>query len=95
MAHPVRLRILTVIGPREVPYRALLGDLGISKTNLSQHPAILRRSAVLAVRREGRHIHYRLTHPEIQQLCRTMRAILAKRLSSTGREARSLLRRIG
>ncbi|HLE43693.1 MAG TPA: hypothetical protein VJB36_06740 [Methylomirabilota bacterium] len=43
LAHPVRLRILTVIGPREVPYRALLGDLGISKTNLSQHPAVLRR----------------------------------------------------
>ncbi len=43
VAHPVRLRILTVIGPREVPYGALLGDLGISRTNLSRHPAILRR----------------------------------------------------
>ncbi len=47
------------------------------------------------MRREGRHDHYRLTHPEIQELCRTTRGILAKRLSTTGREARSLLRRIG
>ena len=95
LAHPIRLRILALIVSREVPYGALLEGIGISKTNLSQHLAILRRSAVLAVRREGRHIHYRLTHPEIHDLCRSMRGILAKRLATTGRQARVLLRRIG
>ena len=69
LAHPVRLRILDQIGTGEAPYGTLVSKLGISKTNLSQHLAILRKGGVLRARRDGIHVYYRLTYPEIKGLC--------------------------
>ncbi len=93
LANPLRLRILDQIGTGEVAYRTLLSRLGISNTNLSQHLAILRKGGVLTVRRQGVHLHYRLTYPEIKKLCSAMRGILAKHLRESGRQARLLMRR--
>lgn len=95
LANPTRLRILNRIGGGEVAYGTLLAELGVSKTNLSQHLAILRKGGVLAVRREGVHVHYRLTFPEIKDLCAAMREILAKYLAENGRQGRLLMRRAG
>jgi DNA-binding transcriptional ArsR family regulator len=92
LAHPVRLRILNLIGAREVPYGALLDDVGVSKANLSQHLAVLRRAGVLSVRRDGVYVHYRLRFPQIKDLCSAMRDILAKHLNESGRRARFLMR---
>ena len=94
LANPVRLRILDQIGTGEVAYGRLLSRLGISKTNLSQHLAILRKGGILTVRREGVHVHYRLTYPEIKGLCAAMRDILGKHLNETGRQAKLLMRRV-
>lgn len=93
LANPTRLRILSRIGSGEVAYGALLDDLGVSKANLSQHLAILRKGGVVAVRRDGVHVHYRLTHPEIKDLCSAMRGILAKHLTEHARQGRLLRRR--
>lgn len=95
LANPTRLRILNRIGAGEVSYGALLRELGVSKTNLSQHLAILRKAGVLVVRREGVHVHFRLTFPEIKDLCSAMRDILAKHLAENGRQGKILMRRVG
>jgi ArsR family transcriptional regulator len=92
LANPVRLRALNLIGNREVAYGALLDDLGVSKANLSQHLAVLRKAGVVSVRRQGVHVYYRLTFPEITDLCAAMRELLAKHLDRSGRHARALLR---
>lgn len=94
LANPLRLRILSRIGAGEVSYATLLAELRISKTNLSQHLAVLRKSGVLTVRREGVRVHYRLTYPEIKDLCQKMREVLAKHLSTAGRHARLLMRQV-
>ncbi|OGK82265.1 MAG: hypothetical protein A2X52_19085 [Candidatus Rokubacteria bacterium GWC2_70_16] len=94
LAHPTRLRILSRIGGGEVAYGALLDDLGVSKTNLSQHLAILRKGGIVAVRRDGVHVHYRLTFPEITDLCSAMRGVLAKHLAEHARQGRLLMRRV-
>lgn len=95
LANPTRLRILSLIGSREVPYRTLLRELGVSKANLSQHLAVLRRDGVVTMRRDGAHTFCRLTFPEIKDLCATMRNILARRLDGSSRQARLLRRRAG
>lgn len=92
LGNAVRLRILHLIGDREVAYGALLDDLGVSKANLSQHLAVLRRAGVVSVRRTGVHVHYRLTFPEIRDLCSAMRDLLAKHLDHSARQRRRLLR---
>lgn len=95
LANPTRLQILNCIGTGEVSYGALLRELKVSKTNLSQHLAILRKGGVVSVRREGVHVHFRLTYPEIKDLCSAMRGILAKHLAENGRQGRLLMRRAG
>ncbi|HET7876948.1 MAG TPA: metalloregulator ArsR/SmtB family transcription factor [Methylomirabilota bacterium] len=94
LANPTRLRVLNRIGKGEVSYATLLGELGVSKTNLSQHLAILRKGGVITVRREGIHVYCRLTFPEIKDLCAAMRNILAKHLRESGRQGRLLMRRV-
>lgn len=94
LGNPVRLRVLTLIGDREVAYGALLDDLGVSKANLSQHLAILRNAGVVSVRRDGVHVYYRLTLPEIKDLCAAMRDLLAKHLDANGRQGKRLIRRV-
>lgn len=94
LGNPVRLRVLALIGDRELAYGALLDDLGVSKANLSQHLAILRKAGVVSVRRDGVHVHYRLTLPEITDLCAAMRGLLAKHLAANGRQGERLMRRV-
>lgn len=93
LASPVRLRIVSLIGHGEVANGALLDDLGISKPNLSQHLALLRRAGVISVRREGLRVFYRLAFPEIKDLCSSMRAVLAKHLAHGARQGQRLMRR--
>ena len=93
LAHPVRLRILDLVGDREVPYALLLDDVGVTKANLSQHLAVLRRAGVLTVRRDGVYVHYRLRFPEIKGLCSGMRDVLARHLDESGRRGRLLMRK--
>ncbi len=93
LANPVRLRILTLIGHGEVANGALLDDLGISKPNLSQHLALLRRAGVVSVRRDGLQVFYRLAIPEIKDLCSSMRDVLAKHLIESARRGKALMRR--
>lgn len=94
LANSVRLRVLDQIGTDEVAYASLLPRLGISKANLSQHLAVLRKSGIVTVRREGVSVYYRLTYPEIKELCTAMRGILAKHLEAGGRQAKLLMRRV-
>ena len=93
LASPVRIRILTLIGHREIANGALLEDLGISKANLSQHVALLRRVGLISERRNGLRVFYRLTIPQIKGLCGAMRGILAKHLAASARTGNRLIRR--
>jgi len=95
LANPIRLQILNRIGTGEVSCATLLGEIEVSKTNLSQHLAILRKGGIVTVRREGVHVHFRLTFPEIKDLCARMRDILAKHLAESGRQGKLLMRRVG
>jgi ArsR family transcriptional regulator len=95
LANPVRLRILDLIGDGEVANGALLTTLGISRANLSQHLALLRRAGIVTERREAVRVYYRLTFPEIKGLCAAMREILAKHLTESGRRGKRLMRRVG
>lgn len=65
LAHPHRLQIIEEIGGRELDVNGLQEILGINHSNVSQHLAILRAHRVVAERREGRSVFYRLRHPEM------------------------------
>lgn len=94
LANPVRLEILHLIGSREVSFSELVSSLRVSKTNLSQHLAVLRKSRIVTDRREGVHTFYRLTYPEIAVACQAVEQVLAQHLREIGKQAKVLLRRV-
>jgi ArsR family transcriptional regulator len=70
-----RLMILCQLGPDEVQAGALQEPLGLSQSALSQHLAVLREAGVVATRREGQTIWYRIADPAAVQVIATLAAI--------------------
>jgi ArsR family transcriptional regulator len=64
LADPTRLRLLNLIADREICVCYFVEILGISQPKISRHLAYLRRAGIVAARRDGRWIHYRLTVPQ-------------------------------
>lgn len=58
-----RLLVLCQLGDGELTVGALQGRLGLSQSALSQHLAVLREEGIVATRREGQSIHYRIADP--------------------------------
>src|SRR6202165_5433628 len=63
LADPTRLRLLNLIADREICVCFFVEILGISQPKISRHLAYLRRAGIVAARRQGRWMHYRLVAP--------------------------------
>jgi ArsR family transcriptional regulator, arsenate/arsenite/antimonite-responsive transcriptional repressor len=64
LADPTRLRLLNLIADREICVCFFVEILGLSQPKISRHLAYLRRAGIVAARRQGRWIHYRLVVPQ-------------------------------
>ena len=58
-----RLRLLNLIGDREVCVCFFVEILGANQPKISRHLAYLRRAGIVGARREGKWMHYRITEP--------------------------------
>ena len=63
LAHPHRLRICELLRSGDLSVGALAEELGLPPAAVSQHLAILRAHGVLAPRRSGKIVYYRVIHP--------------------------------
>jgi ArsR family transcriptional regulator, arsenate/arsenite/antimonite-responsive transcriptional repressor len=59
-----RLRLLNLMGQDEVCVCFFVEVLGELQPKISRHLAYLRRAGIVAARREGKWMHYRLAPPE-------------------------------
>ncbi len=75
-AHPGRLQILDLLGQSEKGISELQEVLGISKTSMSQHLAVLKSAGVVTTRRDGKQIYCSLAMPEVKQACQLIRKVL-------------------
>lgn len=66
LADPTRLRLLNLIADKEICVCYFVGVLGMSQPKISRHLAYLRRAGIVAARRQGRWMHYRLLVPSDQ-----------------------------
>ncbi|HEV2214616.1 MAG TPA: metalloregulator ArsR/SmtB family transcription factor [Terracidiphilus sp.] len=85
LADPTRLRLLNLIGGREVCVCYLVEILRQSQPKISRHLAYLRRAGIVSARREGKWMHYCIAKPADPGVA----AILASTLRSL-RESRSM-----
>src|ERR1700720_2655147 len=63
LADPTRLRLLNLIADREICVCYFVQILKVSQPKISRHLAYLRRAGIVAARRQGRWMHYRLLAP--------------------------------
>jgi ArsR family transcriptional regulator len=75
MAHPLRLKILCVLGEEEVSVQDIVDCVGTSQSNISQHLAILREKGVLKTRRDANRVYYRIGDERTLTLIGMMREV--------------------
>ncbi|MCC4116486.1 metalloregulator ArsR/SmtB family transcription factor [Aromatoleum toluclasticum] len=75
IAHPLRLKILCVLGENEVCVQDIVEAVGTSQSNISQHLAILRDKAVLQTRKDANRVYYRICDQRTLQLIALMREV--------------------
>jgi rhodanese-related sulfurtransferase/DNA-binding transcriptional ArsR family regulator len=86
-----RMELLDVLANGERTVEVLAGEGGLSVANASQHLQVLRRAGLVATRREGTSVHYRLAGPEVFELWRALRTLAASRLAEVERLAAAYL----
>ena len=84
-AHPGRLQILDLLGTGEKGISELQSTLGISKTGMSQHVAILKSVGIITTRRNGKQIYCSLAMREVKQACQLIRKVLHAQISGSHR----------
>jgi len=75
IAHPLRLKILCVLGGREISVQDIVEQVGTSQSNISQHLAILRDKGVLVTRKDANRVYYRIGDPRTIKLVGMMRDV--------------------
>ncbi len=74
MAHPLRLKILCILGATtEVSVQDIVDQVGTSQSNISQHLSILRDKGIIQSRKDANKVFYRIGDPRILQLIGSMR----------------------
>jgi DNA-binding transcriptional ArsR family regulator len=68
LAHPTRLRIVTLLHQESQDVSSLRDALGVPAANVSQHLALLRSHHVVSMQRKGTHIHYALRDPRVADI---------------------------
>lgn len=75
IAHPLRLKILCVLGDQEISVQDIVERVGTSQSNISQHLAILRDKGVLSTRKDANRVFYRVGDLRTLKLVSLMREV--------------------
>lgn len=79
VAHPLRLKILCVLGEHELSVQDIVEAVGTSQSNVSQHLAILREKGILNPRKNANRVYYSVSDQRMLHLIATMREVLCGR----------------
>lgn len=75
ISHPLRLKILCILGDQEICVQDIVEAVGTSQSNISQHLAILRDKGVLQTRKEANRVYYHVADRRTLQLVELMREV--------------------
>ena len=87
LADRTRLRLLNLMDGREVCVCYFVEILGQSQPKISRHLAYLRRAGVVAARREGKWVHYKIVVPDNTGAVKILRETLAALRQDKGMQA--------
>jgi len=75
MSHPLRLKILCILGDQEVSVQDIVENVGTSQSNISQHLAILRDKGILSSRKDANRVYYRVGDERTLSLINMMQQV--------------------
>jgi DNA-binding transcriptional ArsR family regulator len=84
LGHPVRIQVLELLQDGPKPVSALLAELGIEPSSLSQQLAVLRRAGIVTSNRAGSTVIYELAASDVAELMRAARRFLTEVLAGQG-----------
>ncbi|MGZ9100730.1 MAG: ArsR/SmtB family transcription factor [Brevundimonas sp.] len=86
LANEHRLLILcSLSGQAEMPVGALVAEVGLSQSALSQHLARLRSEGLVTFRRDSQTLHYRVADPAVLRVLATLSDIYCPQLAGSSR----------
>lgn len=92
LSEPTRLRIMHAICETEKPVSQIVKEIGATQTNASRHLGLMFKAGVLARRKEGNQVYYRVADPSMVEICRTVCNRIAGRMDEKKPLRRELLR---
>jgi len=75
MSHPLRLKILCVLGNNSISVQDIVEQVGTSQSNISQHLAILRDKGILDYKKEANRVYYFIDDERVIHLIQMMRSV--------------------
>jgi ArsR family transcriptional regulator len=75
MSHPLRLKILCLVGSQELSVLEIVEAVGTTQSNISQHLAVLREHGLLASRKEANKVFYRIGDARVLKMISLTREI--------------------
>lgn len=72
LSEPMRLQIMHAICEKEKSVSQIVEELGATQTNISRHLNLMHRHGVLARRKEGNQIFYRVSDASMIEICRSV-----------------------
>jgi rhodanese-related sulfurtransferase/DNA-binding transcriptional ArsR family regulator len=83
-----RLEMLELLAQGERTVDSLAGEMGLSLASTSQHLQALRHASLVASRKAGLFVHYRLADASVYDLCRAIRSVAEDQLAEFDRLVR-------
>jgi len=77
LADPTRLRLLNLMSEQEICVCYFTEVIGAPQPKISRHLAYLRRAGIVAARRDGKWMHYRLTVPQDSYAASILKSTMA------------------
>lgn len=87
MGNANRLRIIEVLKAGEASVGAIAEALGCTISTASQHLRLMRDANLVAGRKDGQAVYYRLRSPKVVECCQMVRNLLIEDLQAQGRIA--------
>ncbi len=81
LADPKRLLILNSLRDGELSVSEICGEVGLPQANVSQHLAVLRDRGLVATRRDGQFVFYRVASDKIIQALDLLREVMTEQVA--------------
>ena len=93
IASPRRLKIIELLAKKELSVSEIARALDVTHSNVSQHLRVMRSRHIVATRKDGQTVYYRLTHSRLPKVCAEIRSMLLEGMDVRGKKARGMIKK--